>query len=82
MKIIARCQFCLLAEISNKNQKEIPRSSGSLFEKNPKYLFSISKITGIPAETVDINSVEHHSLATHLYLIIIAEWRFQFLADY
>ena len=35
MKILARCQFCLLTEISNKNQEEIPRSSGSLFEKNP-----------------------------------------------
>ena len=73
MKILARCQFCLLTEISNTNQEKIPRSSGNLFEKNPRDLVSKSKITGIPAETVDIDSVEHHSLATHLYLIIIAE---------
>ena len=65
-EVLARCQFCLLTEITNKNQEEILGSSGSLFEKNPKYLVSKSKITGIPAETVDINSVEHHSLATHL----------------
>ena len=69
MKILARCQFCLLTEISNTNQEKIPGSSGNLFEKNPRDLVSKSKITGIP----DINSVEHHSSATHLYLTIIAE---------
>ena len=72
-KILARCQICLLTDISNKNQEEIPGSSDSLFEKNPKKLVSKSKITGIPAETVDINSVEHRSLATFLCLLVVAE---------
>ena len=73
MKILARCQICLLTDISNKNQEEIPWSSGSLFEKNPKGLVSKCKITGIPAETVDIYSVEHRSLATFLCLLVVAE---------
>ena len=33
-------------------------------------LISNSKITGTPAETVNINSVVHRSLATYLYLIL------------
>ena len=69
-------------EMSSEKQEEIPRLSDSLFENNPKVfelplftstslndLVRRSKITGTPAETVDINSVVHRSLATHLYLL-------------
>ena len=69
-------------EMSREKHEEIPGLSDRLFEINPKVfelpLFSStslndlvrkSKITGTPAETVDINSVVHRSLATHLYLI-------------
>ena len=69
-------------EMSREKHEEIPGLSDSLFEINPKVfelpLFSStslndlvrkSKITGTPAETVDINSVVHRSLATHLYLL-------------
>ena len=61
-------------EISDEKHEEIPRSSDNLFEKNPKVfelqlffsnslkdLVKKSKITGTPAETVDISSVVHHS---------------------
>ena len=61
-------------EISDEKHEEIPRSSDSLFEKNPKVfelqlffsnslkdLVKKSKITGTPAETVDISPVVHHS---------------------
>ena len=63
-------------EISDEKYEEIPRSSDSLFEKNPKVFepsnFSLnsledlvrkSKITGTPAETVDINSVVYRSFS-------------------
>ena len=69
-------------EMSREKHEEIPGLSDRLFEINPKVfelpLFSStslndlvrkSKITGTPAETVDINSVVHRSLATHLYLL-------------
>ena len=62
-------------EISDEKHEEIPRSSDSLFEKNPKVselqlffsnsskdLVRKSKITGIPAEIVDISSVVPASL--------------------
>ena len=62
-------------EISDEKHEEIPRSSDSLFEKNPKVselqlffsnsskdLVRKSKITGIPAETVDISLVVHRFL--------------------
>ena len=61
-------------EISDEKHEEIPRSSDNLFEKNPKVfelqlffsnslkdLVKKSKITGTPAETVDISPVVHHS---------------------
>ena len=63
-------------EISDEKYEEIPRSSDSLFEKNPKVFepsnFSLnsledlvrkSKITGTPVETVDINSVVYRSFS-------------------
>ena len=68
--------------MSSEKQEEIPRLSDRFFENNPKVfelplftstslndLVRRSKITGTPAETVDINSVVHRSLATHLYLL-------------
>ena len=61
-------------EMSDEKHEEIPRLSDSLFEKNPKVfelqlffsnslkdLVKKSKITGTPAETVDISPVVHHS---------------------
>lgn len=58
-------------EISDEKYKEIPRSSYGLFEKNPQvfvpplfssnFLEEKSKITEIPAETVDMYSVVHGS---------------------
>ena len=72
-------------------RKSLGQVYGSLFEKNPKVfelqLFSSNylenlvikrKITGTPAETVDINSVVHRSLATYSYLRIVAEESFTF----
>ena len=63
-------------EISDEKYEEIPRSSDSLFEKNPKVFepsnFSLnsledlvrkSKITGTPVETVDINSVAYRAFS-------------------
>ena len=63
-------------ETSDEKYEEIPRSSDSLFEKNPKVFkpsnFSLnsledlvrkSKITGTPVETVDINSVVYRSFS-------------------
>ena len=62
-------------EISDQKYEEIPRSSDSLFEKNPKVseqqlffsnsskdLVRKSKITGIPVETMEISSIVHRSL--------------------
>ena len=63
-------------ETSDEKYEEIPRSSDSLFEKNPKVFepsnFSLnsledlvrkSKITGTPVETVNINSVVYRSFS-------------------
>ena len=67
------------------------RSSDTLFEKNPKVsepqlFFSNSlkdlvrkgKITGIPAETVDISSVVHRSLRGQFVSFIVIEESIQF----
>ena len=75
-------------EISDEKHEEIPRSSDSLFEKNPKVfqlqlffsnslkdLVRKSKITGTPAETVDISSVVHHSLRDRFVSLIVTEER-------
>ena len=82
-------------EISDEKHEEIPRSSDSLFEKNPKVfelqlffsnslkdLVKKSKITGTPAETVDISSVVHRSLRDQFVSLNVTEERVQFLADY
>ena len=73
-------------EISDENHEEIPRSSDSLFAKNPKVselqlflsnslkdLMRKSKITGIPAETVDISSVVHRSLRDLFVSLIVTD---------
>ena len=87
--------YCAVAlgkdEISDENHEEIPRSSDSLFEENPKVselqlflsnslkdLVKKSKITGIPAETVDISSVVHRSLRDLFVSLIVTEERVQF----
>ena len=82
-------------EISDEKHEEIPRSSDSLFEKNPKVselqlffsnsskdLVKKSKITGTPAETVDISSVVHHSLRDRFVLLFVTEERVQLWANY
>ena len=82
-------------EIGDEKHEEIPRSSDSLFEKNPKVFelqlfFSNSlkdlvrkcNITGTPAETVDISSVVHRFLRDHFVSLIVTEERVQFWADY
>ena len=82
-------------EIGDEKHEEIPRSSDSLFEKNPKVFelqlfFSNSlkdlvrkcNITGTPAETVDISSVVHRFLTDHFVSLIVTEERVQFWADY
>ena len=76
--------------MSDEKHEEIPRLSDSLFEKNPKvfelqlfFLNSLkdlvkkSKITGTPAETVDISSVVHHSLRDRFISLIVTEERVQ-----
>ena len=75
----------------NRKKTEIPCSSDSLFEKNPKvselqlfFSYSLkdlvreSKITGIPAETVDISAVVHCSLRDQFVSLIVTEERVQF----
>ena len=82
-------------EISDEKHEEIPRSSDSLFEKNPKvselqlfFLNSLkdlvrkSKIAGIPAETAEISSVVHRSLRDQFVSLIVTGKKVQFLADY
>ena len=82
-------------EISDEKHEEIPRSSDSLFEKNPKVselqlffsnsskdLVKKSKITGTQAETVDISSVVHRSLRDQFVSLNVTEERVQFWADY
>ena len=82
-------------EIGDEKHEEIPRSSDSLFEKNPKVfelqlffsnslkdLVRKSNITGTPAETVDISSVVHRFLRDHFVSLIVIEERVQFWADY
>ena len=82
-------------EIGDEKHEEIPRSSDSLFEKNPKVfepqlffpnslkdLVRKSNITGTPAETVDISSVVHRFLRDHFVSLIVTEERVQFWADY
>ena len=82
-------------EMSDEKHEEIPRSSDSLFEKNPKVselqlffsnsltnLVKKSMITGIPAETVDISSVVHRSFRDQFVSLIATEERVQFWADY
>ena len=81
--------------MEKKKHEEIPRSSDSLFEKNPKVfelqfsfshslkdLFRKSKITRTPAETVDTSSVVHRSLRDQLVSLIVTEERVQFWANY
>ena len=81
-------------EISDEKHKEIPRSSESLFEKNPKVfelqlsfwnslkdLVRKSKIMETPAETVDISSVVHRSLMDQFVSLIVTEERVQIWAD-
>ena len=76
--------------MSDEKHEEIPRLSESLFEKNPKvfelqlfFLNSLkdlvkkSKITGTPAETVDISSVAHHSLRDRFVSFIVTEEKVQ-----
>ena len=78
-----------------KKHEEIPSSSDSLFEKNPKvyelqFFFSNSlkdlvrksKITGTQAETVDISSVVHRSLRDQFVSLIGTEEKVQFWANY
>ena len=78
-------------EIGDEKHEEIPRSSDSLFEKNPKVfelqlffsnslkdLVRKSNITGTPAETVDISSVVHRFLRDHFVSLIVTEERVQF----
>ena len=80
-------------ETSNEKHEEIPCSS--LFEKNPKVselqlffsnslkdLVRKSKITGIPADTVDISAVVHCSLRDQFVSLIVTEERVQFWAEY
>ena len=82
-------------EIGDEKHEEIPRSSDSLFEENPKVfelqlffsnslkdLVRKSNITGTPAETVDISSVVHRFLRDHFVSLIVTEERVQFWADY
>ena len=82
-------------EIGDEKHEEIPRSSDSLFEKNPKVfelqlffsnslkdLVRKSNITGTPAETVDISSVVHRFFRDHFVSLIVTEERVQFWADY
>ena len=82
-------------EISDEKHEEIPCSSDSLFEKNPKVselqlffsnslkdLVRKSKITGIPADTVDISAVVHCSLRDQFVSLIVTEERVQFWAEY
>ena len=78
-------------EISNEKYEEISCSSDRLFEKNPKVselqlffsnslkdLVRKSKITGIPAETVDMSSVVYCSLRDQFVSLIVTEERVQF----
>ena len=74
-------------EISNEKHEEIPRSSDSLFEKNPKvsatFLLELLEgsfpvITGILVETVEISSVVHRSLRDQFVSLIVTEKRVQF----
>ena len=82
-------------EISDEKHEEIYRSSDSLFEKNPKVselqhffsnssedLFRKSKITGTPAETVNISLVVYRYLRDQFVSLIVTEERVQFLADH
>ena len=72
-----------------------PRLSDNLFGKNLKVselqlffsnsskdLVKKSKITGTPAETVDISSVVHRSLRDQFVSLIVTEEWVQFWADY
>ena len=81
-------------EISDEKHEEIPRSSESLFEKNPKVfelqlffwnplkdLVMKSKIMETLAETVDISSVVHRSLMDQFVSLIVTEERVQIWAD-
>ena len=81
-------------EISNENIV-FPRLSDNLFGKNLKVselqlffsnsskdLVKKSKITGTPAETVDISSVVHRSLRDQFVSLIVTEEWVQFWADY
>ena len=84
-------------EISDEKHEEIPRSSDSLFAKNPK-VFELqlffsktqsarkkkrkSKITGTPAETVDISSVVRRSLRDRSVSLIVTEESVQLWANF
>ena len=82
-------------EISNEKHEEIRRSSDSLFKKNFKGLWAAtfllelhegscqeSKITGTPAETVDVLPVVHRSLEDQFVSLMFTEERAKFSADY
>ena len=82
-------------EISNEKHEEIRRSSDSLFKKNFKGLWAAtfllelhegscqeSKITGTPAETVDVSPVVHRSLEDQFVSLMVTEERAKFSADY
>ena len=82
-------------EISNEKHEEIRRSSDSLFKKNFKGLWAAtfllelhegscqeSKITGAPAETVDVSPVVHRSLEDQFVSLMVTEERAKFSADY
>ena len=78
-------------EISDEKHEEIPRSSDSLFEVFELQLFFLnslkdlvrkSKITGTPAETVDILSVVYRSQGDRFVSLIVKEERVQLWADY
>ena len=73
-----------------KKHEEIPSSSDSLFEKNPKvfelqFFFSNSlkdpvkknKIAGTPTETVDISSVVRRPLRDQFVSIIVTGFSFE-----
>ena len=77
-------------EISDEKHEEIPRSSDSLFEVFELQLFFLnslkdlvrkSKITGTPAETVDILSVVYRSQGDRFVSLIVTEERVRLLAD-
>ena len=78
-----------------KKHEEIPSSSDRLFEKNPKvfepqfFLLELpegscqeSKITGTPAETVDVSSAVHRSLRDQFVSLIATEERVQSWANH